>query len=138
MEYFFIKFDESQLSSPFSYRDILHLFGNLQTPFIWSQEGKVEARLWELKISSWKYAQMTSFFASHCIHKFWIYEYFQVGHLKIRRRAVSSTSGTFGLHVENSEKVDVEGQAFDVINTVNLTNVEILNLAPAGASELIP
>ena len=58
--------------------------------------------------------------------------------MKIRSRAVSSTSGTFGLHVENSEKVDVEGQAFDVINTVNLTNVEILNLAPAGASELIP
>jgi hypothetical protein len=56
----------------------------------------------------------------------------QVSHMKIRSRAVSSTSGTFGLHVENSEKVDVEGQAFDVINTVNLTNVKILNLAPAA------
>ena len=35
----FIKFEEAQLCSPLSYRDILHLFGNLQTPLIWSQEG---------------------------------------------------------------------------------------------------
>ena len=58
--------------------------------------------------------------------------------MKIRSRAVSSTSGTFGLHVENSEKVDVEGQAFDVINSVNLTNVKTLNLAPAGKSKMFP
>ena len=56
--------------------------------------------------------------------------------MKIRSRAVSSSSGSFGLHVENSEKVDVEGQAFDVINSVNLTNVKTLNLAPAGKSKM--
>ena len=45
---------------------------------------------------------------------------------------MSSTSGTFALQIENSEKVDIEGQAFDVINNVNLTHVKILNLAAAA------
>lgn len=56
----------------------------------------------------------------------------QVKHIKIHSRAVSSTSGTFALQIENSEKVDIEGQAFDVINNVNLTHVKILNLAAAA------
>ena len=32
--------------SPFSYRDVLHIFGNLQAPFIRSQGGKGGARLY--------------------------------------------------------------------------------------------
>ncbi len=56
----------------------------------------------------------------------------QIKHLRLRSRAVSSSSGSFELQVEQSGLIDIEGQAFDVINKVKVDKVQKLNLAAAA------
>ena len=55
-----------------------------------------------------------------------------VGHLSMKSRSVSSTSGNFVLKVDNTVQVDIEGQAFDVMTSVSLSSIGQLNLAPAA------
>ena len=56
----------------------------------------------------------------------------RVGHLKIQSRAVSASAGNFVLKVEETVKVDISGQAFDVMTSASLNNIGQLNLAPAA------
>ena len=52
----------------------------------------------------------------------------EIAHLKMKRRSVSSSSGNFELFVSQSVRVDIEGQAFDIMNKVVMDNIGKLNL----------
>ena len=56
----------------------------------------------------------------------------EIAHLKMRSRAVSSSSGNFELFVEKSVMVDIDGQAFDIMNKVQMNDIAKLNLAPGA------
>jgi len=60
------------------------------------------------------------------------FELEKIKQMKVRSRAVSSSAGSFDLKLVQSETVDIEGQAFDVINKIELSDLNVLTLAPAA------